>query len=53
MESKRLEIAAKLAAALVPHAIVSHWSPHQLAHQAAAMADALIEVCGDEPAKPE
>jgi hypothetical protein len=53
MESKRLEIATQMAAALVPHAIEAHWSPYQLAHQAAAMADALIEVCGDEPAKPE
>lgn len=48
----RLKIAAQMAAALVPHAIASHWSPNQLAHQAVAMADALIEAC-DEPASPE
>jgi len=53
MESKRLEIATQMAAALVRHAIGAHWSPYQLVHQAVAMADALIEVCVDEPAKPE
>lgn len=52
MENERLKIAAQMAAALVPHALVSHWSPHMLAQHAAALADALIEVC-DEPAKPE
>ena len=52
MENERLKIAAQMAAALVPHALVSHWSSHMLAQHAAALADALIEVC-DEPAKPE
>lgn len=48
----RLKVATQMAAALVPHALVSHWSPHMLAQHAVALADALIEVC-DEPAKPE
>jgi hypothetical protein len=53
MENKRLEIATQMAAALLPRAIDAHWPAHQLAHQAVALADALIEVCGDEPTKPE
>mgnify|MGYP007100148542 CR=1 FL=1 len=49
---KRLEITAQMAAALIPHALVSHWSPHMLAQHAKVLAEAIIEVC-DEPAKPE
>lgn len=52
MENKRLTVATQMAAALIPHALVSNWSPHMLAQHAAALADAMIEVC-DEPAKPE
>jgi hypothetical protein len=51
MENKRLEIATQMAAALVPD-MLQH-TPWDIARRAAELADALIEVCGDEPAKPE
>lgn len=50
MENERLNIAAQMAAALVPHML--HHTPWDVARRAAELADALIEVC-DEPAKPE
>jgi len=45
-------VTTEMAAALIPHALVSHWSPHMLAQHAKAMAEAIMEVC-DEPTKPE
>ncbi|UOF80338.1 hypothetical protein [Caudoviricetes sp.] len=49
----RLEIAAQMAAALMPTAVMSNWPVSQLVANAVNIADALIEACADEPAKTE
>jgi len=45
-------ITTKMAAALIPHALASNWSPHMLAQHAKALAEVITEVC-DEPSKPK
>lgn len=46
------KVTTEMAAALIPHALVSSWSPHMLAQHAKALAQAILEVC-DEPSKPK